>query len=283
MREPFSREEYRRAFDEIPFSDDFQEQTRALLQERLRNMEKEEPNMKVRKSYRWIVAIAAVAALLMISVSAAVLWLSPWEAAEESGDSLLAQALSGEEAIVLNESAQAGEYTITLGGLVTGAGISDWCEDVDESLTYAVVSVARTDATPLTEDIYDISLGGNFIVTPLVSGYAPQAVNVFTLNGHSSSFMHNGTAYYIVDTKDIQMFADHTVYLAVYQGFVPSYREFAVAEDGTMTMRDDVMGCLFTLPLNPALADPDAAQSFLEESGMDVKAKTDEELAALGR
>lgn len=49
------------------------------------------------------------------------------------------------------------------------------------------------------------------------------------------------------------MFADHTVYLAVYQGFVPSYKEFSVAEDGTITMREDVVGCMFTLPLDPAL------------------------------
>ena len=37
------------------------------------------------------------------------------------------------------------------------------------------------------------------------------------------------------------------MYLAVYQGFVPSYKEFSVAEDGSITMREDVVGCMFTL------------------------------------
>ena len=39
--------------------------------------------------------------------------------------------------------------------------------------------------------------------------------------------------------------------MAVYQGFAPSYAEFSVAEDGTVAMREDVAGWMFTLPLDP--------------------------------
>lgn len=76
------------------------------------------------------------------------LWLSPTQVAEEMNDTLLAQAFAGEDAVLLSESAQAGEYTVTLDGLVSGAGISNWCSDVEESRTYAVVSIVRTDARP---------------------------------------------------------------------------------------------------------------------------------------
>lgn len=279
MREPISREEYRRAFDGIPFSDDFQERTTALLLHRFRNMEEEEPQMTFRKSRKWIVTIAAAVAVLMLSVSAAVLWLSPSQVAEEIDDPLLAQAFAGENAVLLHESAQAGEYTVTLEGLVSGAGLSNWCSDVEESRTYAVVTVTRTDGTPLTEDDYEVQASRTFTITPLVAGYPPQSVNIFSLNGGCVSFLQDGTAYYVMDTEDVQIFADRTVYLAVYQGFVPSYQQFSLAEDGTVTMREDVVGCLFTLPLDPSLADPEAVQAFFEESGLPREPLTDQELA----
>ena len=281
MREPISPEEYRRAFDAIPFSDDFQARTTALLQDRLRNMEEEKSQMTIRKSRKWLLAAAVAVALLVLSVSAAMLWMSPAQVAEEMNDPLLAQAFAGEDAVLLNESAQAGEYTVTLDGLVSGAGISNWCSDVEESRTYAVVSVTRTDGTPLTEDNYEVQASRTFTITPLVEGYPPQSVNIFSLDGSCASFLQDGRAYYVMDTKDVQMFADHTVYLAVYQGFVPSYKEFSVAEDGTTTMREDVVGCMFTLPLDPALADPEAVQAFFEEKGLPTEPLTDEELEAL--
>lgn len=283
MREPVSREEYRRAFDTIPFSDDFETRTQAMLRCRLQNLEKEESQMTVRKSRKWILAaaVAVAVALLALSVSAAVLWLTPAQVAEEIQDPLLAQAFAGEDAILVNESAQVDMYTVTLGGLVSGAGISDWCSDVEESRTYAVVSVARTDGMPLTKDNYDVTSNGMFTITPLVAGYPPQSVNIFSLDGNRVSFLQDGRAYYVMDTKDIQIFADHTVYMAVYQGFVPSYRQFSAAEDGTLTMRDDVVGCMFTLPLDPALADPEAVQNFFEQTGMNQTLLTDAELAAL--
>lgn len=281
MREPVSWEEYRRAFDTIPFSDDFETRTQTMLRCRLQNLEKEESQMTVRKSRKWILAAAVAVALLALSVSAAVLWLTPAQVAEEIQDPLLAQAFAGEDAILVNESAQVDMYTVTLGGLVSGAGISDWCSDVEESRTYAVVSVARTDGMPLTKDNYDVTSNGMFTITPLVAGYPPQSVNIFSLDGNRVSFLQDGRAYYVMDTKDIQIFADHTVYMAVYQGFVPSYRQFSAAEDGTLTMRGDVVGCMFTLPLDPALADPEAVQNFFEQTGMNQTLLTDAELAAL--
>lgn len=199
--------------------------------------------------------------------------------AEEIDDPLLTQAFAGEGAQVLNETAQAGDYTITLGGLVSGRGISSWCADAAEERTYAVVSVARTDGTPLTKESYDVSASGTFTITPLVAGYPPHEVNIFSLDGSCVSFLQDGRAYYVMDTQDIQIFADHTVYLAVYQGFVPSYQQFSAAEDGTLTMREDVTGCMFTLPLDPALADPEAVRAFVEENDLYTELLTDQELA----
>lgn len=276
-----NREEYRKAFDQISFSADFQARTAALLQTHARELEKEKPNMHFKKTRKLAVLVAAAVAVLAVSVSAAVLWLSPSQVAEELSDPLLAQAFAGGDALILNETVRPGDYTITLGGLVSGEGISRWCDSADGSRTYAVVSVARTDGTPLTDENFDILGGGTFAVSPLVAGYAPQVVNSWTLGGGCSSFLENGVAYYALDTQDIQMFAGHTVYLAVYQGFVPSYDTFSVAEDGAYSLRDGVTGALFTLPLDESLSDPEAAQAFVESTGMDYMPMTDAELAAL--
>lgn len=274
------REDYRKAFDDIPFSADFQARTEALLQARARELEKEKPMRQFRRTKKLAVLVAAAVALLAVSVSAAVLWLSPSQVAEQLDDPLLAQAFAGKDALLLDETVQTGDYTITLGGLVSGEGISRWCADADGSRTYAVVSVARTDGTPLSEENFDILGGGTFAVSPLAAGYAPQAVNSWTLGGGCSSFLEGGAAYYVLDTLDVQMFADRTVYLAVYQGFVPSYDTFSVAEDGTYALRDGVTGALFVLPLDESLADPEAAQAFVESTGMVYEPMTDEELAS---
>lgn len=66
-----NRETYRKAFDEITFSPDFQARTEALLQDRARGLEKEEPMMHIGKKKKLAVLIAAAVSLLVVSVSAA--------------------------------------------------------------------------------------------------------------------------------------------------------------------------------------------------------------------
>ncbi|SFO95601.1 hypothetical protein SAMN05216343_101113 [Oscillibacter sp. PC13] len=53
-------------------------------------------------------------------------------------DPLLA-AFESEGALLLDETVQSGDYTITLAGLVSGRGISKWCQD------------AEADRTPMTD------------------------------------------------------------------------------------------------------------------------------------
>lgn len=275
-----NREEYRRAFDALSFSPDFQERTAALLQTHARELEKEKPNMHFKKTRKLAMLVAAAVAVLAVSVSAAVLLLGPADVAERFEDPILAAAFQSGDAVLVNETAQAGDYDITLMGLVSGQGIRKWYDEAEPSRTYAVVSIARADGTALTAD--DNMLGtGTFMISPLVAGYSPMAVNSWTLGGSCGSFLENGVAYYLLDTLDIQMFADRTVYLAVFEGFVPSYNEFSVAEDGTYALREGVTGALFVLPLDESLADPAAAQAFVEGTGMNYVPMTDGERAAL--
>ena len=275
-----NRQNYRAAFDAVDFSPDFEERTLQKLAAMRHASEKEQNKMSMNRTKKITLLAAAAVALLAVTVSAAVLWLTPAQVAVERNDPMLAEAFQSEAAVILNETQTVGDYTVTLMGMVSGANISQWCADVQESRTYAVVSVVRTDGTPLTEENYDVVPCGAFTVTPLVSGYDPRAVNVFTLNGACSSFLRDGRAYYVLDTQSLEIFSDHTVYLALYEGFAaPSYERFSLAEDGTVDLRDNVTGCMFTLPLDTHTADPDAARAFVESTGIPWEPMTDAQLA----
>ena len=251
------REAYRRAFDSLRFSPDFQDRTEALLLEMAKQQEQEETTMN-RKFFRRPAVLAAVIAVLMISVSAAVVLLNPSQVAEEVNDPLLAEAFQSEGAVLLNESVESEGYRITLSGLVSGAGLSRWAEDVEEDRTYVVVSIVSLDGTPLRHSDFTL---GEYTLTPLVSGYSPMAVNNWTLGAQAN---------YLLDTQSLEMFADHTVYLAFYQGFLPSQELFSMAEDGSIAFAEGITGphALFTLPLDESKADPAAVEDFLESSGI---------------
>ena len=263
-----NREDYRKAFDELSFSADFQERTADLLQQRARELEKERTEMTFNKTKRIAVLIAACIALLAVSVSAAYMWLTPAQVAEEHDQPLLAEAFQGPDAIEINETVESGDFSITLLGLVTGRNLDVLNQDLEKDHTYSVLALRRLDGTPLENETFDFS---GYTMTPLVAGCSPAAVNNWTLSAFAQGFAKDGVYYYLLDTQSIEMFADRTVYMAFYEGFAPSNDIFTVAEDGTIAFAEDFAGvqALFTLPLDPAKADRAAADAFVESIGMD--------------
>lgn len=264
------REDYRAAFDRIPFSEDFTERTQALLRSRAQELEKEPKVMKFTGMRKKFALAAAAIAALAVSVSAAVLLLTPSQVAERSGQAALAAAFESDQAVQVDETKTVGDYDVTLQGLVSGQGLTDYAE-VDESRTYVVLSIARRDGAPLTEVPSELAF------TPLVRGYNPWSVNAWTLGGGWTAFAENGTGYYLFETDSIEKFADRTVYFAVYEGLAPSAEQFEVRGDGTIAMRGGVKGAMFTLPLDASKADPAAARAFAEQLGIqDEPLMTDE-------
>ena len=260
------RAQYRRAFDSLRFSPDFQERTEALLLGMAKPQEQEDATMN-RKFFRRPAVLAAVIALVVISVSAAAVLLSPSQVAGEIRDPLLAEAFQSEGAVLLEESVESGGYRITLSGLVSGAGLSELGAEVDEERTYAVLSLQRTDGRAVTDENFGFF---SHTLTPLVSGYSPSAVNSWTLDAYVSGFAKDGVYYYLLDTQSLEMFADHTVYLAFYEGGVPTREYFTMAEDGSIAFAQGIAGphALFTLPLDESRADPAAVDDFLERRGI---------------
>lgn len=269
------RSEYQKAFDSLSFSDDFQARTKALLHCRARELEREQTTMKFHNTKRTLTMAAAIAAVLAVTVSAAVLFLSPSDVARRMDSPVLAQAFSGQDAVAVNETKQVGKYNVTLQGLVSGKGLSDRCGSVESDRTYLVFALANADGTPLSE------LPTELAYTPLVKGYNIMAVNAWTLQGGYGAFEEDGVWYYLFDTQSIDIFADHTVYFAIFEGASPSIEVFEMHEDGAITMRPGAKGAMFTLPLDAAKADPAAARAFVENTGMDAAPMTDAQRAAL--
>ena len=262
-----NREDYRKAFDELSFSADFQERTADLLHQRARELEKECSNMTISKPKKIAVLIAACVALLAVSVSAAYMWLTPAQVAEEHNQPLLAEAFNSPDAIELNETVESGDFSITLLGLVSGRNLDTLNPDLEKDHTYSVLALRRLDGTALTNQDFDFM---SYTMTPLVAGTSPAAVNNWTLDAGVTGMDKDGVYYYLLDTASLEMFADHTVYMAFYEGGAPNNTIFTVADDGSISFADDFTGvhALFTLPLDPSKADRAAADAFVESTGM---------------
>lgn len=223
--------------------------------------------MNFGKTKKMAVMLAAAVALLAVSVSAAMLWLTPSQVAQRYDQPLLAEAFESADAVSVNRTVESGEFSITLLGLVSGENLDVRNQDLDEAHTYAVLALRRLDGEPLDNDTFDFS---RYTMTPLVAGCSPAAVNNWTLGAGASGFAEDGVYYYLLDTQSLEIFADRTVYMAFYEGGVPNNTIFTVHDDGTIAFCGDFTGvqAIFELPLDPAGADSAAVEAFLTEHDM---------------
>lgn len=255
-----NRQDYRAAFDAIPFDQRFQEKAINAL----RQQAEQTPERKVvfMKKNRFALIAAALAALLVVSAAAAVMMLSPKDVAQQAGNQALAAAFESGGAITVNKTKTVGDYRVTLMGLVSGEGLSrveSLPGGVSRDKTYAVLAYVRTNGTPIEEDVPDLT------VSPLVEGYAPWQLNAWTLGGGTHTFAQDGTLYYLFECDNVEPFADHTVYLSVYPGthIPPSAELFDYnAATGAISSKGDA--AMFTLPLDGAKADLQRAQELAD-------------------
>lgn len=254
-----NKEDYRAQVDAVLFSPDFQDRTLARLQALAR--EKEKKTMKTGKFRTGLVA-AAVAAALTVTAGAAVVLLRPREVALQAGNQVLAAAFESGDTITVNDTKTVGDYKVTLMGLVSGEGLSrveSLSGGVPRDKTYAVLAYERTDGEAITEDVPDLT------VSPLVEGYAPWQLNAWTLGGGTCTFAQEGVLYYLFECDNVEPFADHTVYLAVYPGtHIPPSAELFGFDEGTGAITSKGEAAMFTLPLDERKADPQKAQALAE-------------------
>ncbi|MBD2862341.1 hypothetical protein [Paenibacillus oceani] len=244
------------------------------LNESIIHLYKERTAMK--RGYRKRISAGVLAAVFTIVISitaiAATQLFSSKQVAERLGQQLLAKAFESADAIEINQSAAAGDYTFTLHGIVSGAGLTEFnstSQRLNPDRTYAVVSIARQDGGPMPAAT-DPEYGQvPFFISPLIKGQKPWQVNIVTMNGGYSEVVIDGTMYRLIECDGVEMFADRGVYLAIISGSTfYSNEAFAYEEStGEIRPRADFQGSsiLFDLPLNKAKADPAKAEAYLQK------------------
>ena len=265
------REQYRAEMDALSFDGNFPQRTTQLMRQAAHR--KETASVKNNKTIKAIIAAAAAFILLTGSAFAISALLSAGDVAQQMGDETFVSAFESEDALSVNQTAVVGDYELTLLGIASGEQL-DFINDqaIENRHSYVVLAAKRTDGTPIAPEDgleYD-DTEREYAISPLVEGWAPHQVNAWSLNCAGHGITVDGVRYYLFDYTNLELFADHTVYLAVYEGLAPSIEKFTLHEDGTITFAEGYTGegFMFTLPVDPSRADREAAMKLLEECGI---------------
>ncbi len=212
-----------------------------------------------------VIAAVVAAVVLTITVFAAGGLLTASDVANQWGMTTLAEFFEngGGEAFNI-DSQTSGGYTVGVLGIATGYDLSEYDESVDVDKTYIVCSIERADGEPLTD--YP-----NIWVSTFISGYEPWKVNNLILaSGDYWLHIEDGVEYIIIETTNINIFADHTIYVAAYSyrgdNVIPLKDEaYTLNDDGTISINEGYRGVatLFEIPLDETLADPEAAEALI--------------------
>lgn len=222
---------------------------------------KEDETMHGKKFTIPLIAAALIAVLTAGALGAAY-FLSPKDIAEHFEDKTLAAEFAKIDTPFALEPQTSGDYTVSILGVTSGKNLSDYA-DADAEKSYIVGAISRADGAPLTE--YP-----ELMISPLVAGYLPWQINAFTLGGSRGDALHEGVDYFIFESDSLEIFADHTVYIAAYEGIAPGAETFAMEADGSIRYQDGYNGpkVLFTLPLDASKANPAAVEALVKEIGL---------------
>lgn len=250
------------------------EEPDSRLNQEIIQKSKENQSMKKRHIHSTAAAAAIICVLAVGSVSAvaAYRYLSPSQAAEIAENNSLAKAFESKNAIEINESQTSGGYRFTLLGMVSGKGLEPYIDtqtetDIQKDETYAVLAIENTDGTPMPDQISDSD--GTFLASPFIKGKNPSIYNIYTLDGAYCEFSQDGIIYRILSCSNLEKFADQGVYLGVSEDLTAQEKAFLFDEQtGEISRNPDYTGinALFELPLDPAKADPAAAEAFFDKA-----------------
>ncbi len=243
------------------------------LNQKILNQIKETNRMDGKKMRRIPAAAIAAAVILgagTVTAYAAWKYKTPDKMAESFKDYTLMEAFQGGDAITINERQSYGGYNVTLLGIVSGKNISQFVSEhngvVEEDRTYTAVAIENADGTPMPDTSEDAYADLAFCVSPLIKGYDPNWYNVITMRGGYSEFQENGILYRLVECDNVEVFADHGLYLCVSDGTFYNQEAYRYDEaTGEITRNEDYTGlnALFQLPIDASKADPKAAAEYL--------------------
>lgn len=221
--------------------------------------------------------LVAVCVLVLGSITAvaAYRYMSPANVAANLKDDSLEKAFQGEDAVLVNETQESGGYRITLLGSVAGQNISEYLGEngtgnFKSDRIYTVVAIEHTDGTPMPDVSSDEYGTETFLVSHYIQGMNPAEYNIMSMNGNYSEFVKDGVDYRLIEMDNIEMFADHGIYVGVSSGTFYDSNAYVYDEStGEIHRNESYQGvnALFTLPLNISKADSNAAAAYLEKLG----------------
>lgn len=262
------------------------QQDRILEQALGRIREDRQPEVTVRRTRRPVWRLAAAAAALCClcagGVAAAGHFLAPTQVAQQMEQRDLSALFAGPDAVQVEETQQAGDYTVTLLGLTSGANVteywsSDWKEtDAPRGRSYAVLAVSRRDGTPMADldaETPDVTVS-NSLVSPVLG--APDCplmdYNVYTMNGARRDLVEEGVHYILVETDLLEPFADKNPQLAVVLNSTDGISDLLNGytqdpETGTIAPKAGMESrcLLFDLPIDESKADPEQAAALRDQ------------------
>ncbi len=252
------KEKYTEALSDIRFSERFEEKTITKLV--LAAEQKGENGMNKTMNRTTAALIIAIFIIALFSTGAFAIskLLSAGEVAEHFGEDRVAVSFIERDAEI--ETVTQKGYTVSFFGAVKGEKFGS--DAIRADCSYYVVSVAAADGSPLS-----LTDGNPLGMSIIIEGYPAWQINSWSLNTSASGMQSNGILYYLYDCENLEIFADRNVYLAVYEGMTPGVDIISMNPDGTFAFSDGYSGfkAMFSIPLDPAKADPQAANEILKE------------------
>lgn len=261
------------------------------LNQKIINQIKEQNTMAGGRNRRLSAAAIAALALCVSSVTvyAAGKYLSASDVAGNVQDIKLAEAFSGGQALIINETQSYGDYRVTLLGIISGDLLSQYPHYKNGSIaadrTYAVVAVENANGVPVP-DTSEESYGElEFFASPLISGYNPAFINIAGMSGNYTDMVEDGILYRLLECDTVEIFADHDLYLCVSEGVFYNTEAYCYDELTGRISRNEAyegLNALFDLPADVAGADPEKAAEYMAELGFEPDLLVEKLNAELG-
>ena len=253
-------------YEDIRLSPEKKETAYEAIIKRAEREDTETGKGKKEDSMKRLLKAAVVAGCILVgggSVYAAVHLLHPSEVAKEMEQPKLADQFSGLSEHV--ETQENDTYRVSYLGEVSGKNLTEQTkEDVDKEKTYYVLAVEKKGGEKITYD-------DKVVATPFIKGIAPWTFNIFTMGGGSESTIRDNVRYYIFEVGNMEIFADRGVYLGVCES-APGSEEYSFDEKtGEIARKKNFKGLnmLFELDMDKSKADPEKAEAYLKELGLE--------------
>lgn len=259
-----------------PEIDECDVKIKTMDMERKENMINYEKNKNSKKSSvkSWkhaTAAAAAIAVTMVSSITAYAAWryFSAKDVAAEIADNRLAQEFEQNNWMDECETQTYGNYDITLLGIVSGDEISSHLSktdlgEIDGDKTYMAVAIAHSDGTPMPDSSKTDE--EQFYVSPYIEGLDPARYNASVLGGNNTLFVSDGIQYRLLETDNIECFADRKIYMGVSEGEAYDDRAYvydSVSGDISRNESYEGVNALFTLRIDSNLADQKRAAEVI--------------------